>query len=137
MPYREDMSAEMFRLAQSLHEQTREGKIQWSTTDMETGFLFSSTRSGALITKISAGYRLQLLNYAGAIIGTLETARNRGTELSETDSGRYELLEDLYYTARSNALAIQNTIEDMFGVLGLETRPEPEERSLPYRFPCR
>jgi hypothetical protein len=133
MPYKEDMSAEMFRLAQSLQQQTREGKIHWSTTDVETGFLFSSTRSGVLITKTQSGYRLQLLNYAGAIIGTLETARDRGPEGDEDDRGRYEILEDLYYSARSNALAIKNTLEDMFGALGLETGPEPEERPLPYR----
>ncbi len=135
MPYKEDMSAEMLRLAQSLQQQTREGKINWSTTDLETGFLFSGTRSGALIAKTSLGYRLQLLNYAGTIIGTLETARDKGVELSEIDRGRYELLEDVYYSARSNALAIQNTLEDMFGVLGIETGPEPEESSLPCRSP--
>jgi hypothetical protein len=130
MPYKEDMSDEMFRLARSLLQQTREGKIHWSTTDVETEFLFSSTRSSALIAKILSGYRLQLLNYAGAVIGALETTRGRGVESSESDSVRHELLEELYYDARSNALAIQNTLEDMFGALGLETGPEPEERPL-------
>jgi hypothetical protein len=130
MPYKENMSAEMYRLAQSLQQQTREGKIHWSTTDVETGFLFSSTRSSALIAKRPSGYRLQLLNYAGATIGALET-RGSGVDVSETDREQHELLEDLYYTARSNALAIQNTLEDMFGALGIETGPEPEERSLP------
>jgi hypothetical protein len=134
MVYKEDMSAEMLRLAQSLQQQTREGKINWSTTDLETGFLFSSTRSGVLIVKTSSGYRLQLLNYAGMTIGTLETGGGRSPELSEIDRGRNELLESLYYSARSNALAIKNTLDDMFGALGLETGPEPEEKPLSCRL---
>jgi hypothetical protein len=121
MQYKEDMPDEMLRLARSLRSQTQQGQIHWQTTDRDNQFLFSSTRSGALIIKEGANYyTLQLLNSVGSVISTLQSTG------PFDESVRNQLLEELYYSARSDALDIENSLQDMFGTLGIEPGPSPE-----------
>lgn len=129
MPYTEDMPDEMLRLTRRLLEQTRKKQIEWSITDRDDRFLFSSTRSSALIAKNRgpSEYRLWLLNSRGAAIASIETRRSldpaTGDLVEATQNG---MLEELYYSARDSALDVGNTLEDMFNSLGIELGPNAE-----------
>ena len=74
-----------------------------------------------------SGYKLWLLNSHGSPISAIESGQVWSDEAGEfvaTEQG--EILEQLYYSARDNALDVENTLEDMFGSLGIELRPNSE-----------
>jgi hypothetical protein len=135
MPYKEDMPDEMNRLVRRLLEQTRSKQIEWSTTDREDRFLFSSTRSSVIIGKTRqpmpgesvAGYKLWLLNGRGSPISAIESGQVWNDESGQfVATEQSEILEQLYYSARDSALEVENTLEDMFGALGIELGPNSE-----------
>ena len=115
MPYDVDMPEEMLLLARTLLERTKQGKIEWSVTDNDSEFLYSSTRSALLIggDPYEGTYELQLLNHQGSAVATLSN------EAEEEDSEIHRILEELFREARNRALEIDSTLTDIHKALGI------------------
>jgi hypothetical protein len=124
--YKESMPSEMGQITNALLRLTREGKVRWEPTDKDNQYLFSTTRSSTVVSKIPSGngyiYGLQLLNVEGAVVTTF-----RGSVLYDEKLKKWvsddinRKLEELYYQARTNALMIESTLKDIYGALGIDS----------------
>ena len=118
---------EMLQLARVLLEQTKQKKIQWSATDQENQFLYSSAKSAMLIHGIFGHYEdedegdfiLELLNRGGSVAARLGIGLQEADIAGETND--YDLLRQLYLEAQNRALEIDVTLEDIHRALGMET----------------
>jgi hypothetical protein len=132
MPNPQEIRREMLRLAQALLQKTRQGEIQWTATDRENQFLFSSAMSGMLIEGSFGNYddedtgdfTLELLNHGGSVAARLEIGLDEA-EISEDLSQGYQVLERLYLEAQNRALEINSTLDDMRRTLGIEPGSDP------------
>ena len=120
----------MLRLAYSLLQLTRQGKVKWSATDRDNQFLFSSTKSSMLIRGTFGNYdeldegdfALELLNRGGSVAARLEIGFEEEDVPEETQN--YQLMKELYFEVQNRALEIDTTLEDMHRTLGMETDSE-------------
>jgi hypothetical protein len=121
------MRQEMLRLARTLLQQTKEGKIKWTVTDEENEFVFSSTKSAVLIRGSFGNYDeedegdfvLELLNRGGSVAARLETGF--AEEEIPGEAEYYHIVKELYLEVQNRTLEISATLEDMHRALGMET----------------
>jgi hypothetical protein len=110
---------EMKLLAETVLTLTKRGEIQWAVTDDSGSFLYSTTKSSLLINGSPAPepeggeYSLTLVNSKG------DTVAEYNNELEEDNGFRTQLLSDLWYEARNNALDVEDTFRDIRQALGI------------------
>lgn len=110
----------LVRLTEVLLARTREGKISWKPTDDERAFLYTGPGTSALITSH--------LDEDGDNRTTLSVLNSRGTEIesieNEWQAGSpatwNETLDDLYYSARRDALNIDKVLDNFLATLEQE-----------------
>ena len=96
-------------LAKSLLKRTQNGSISWTATDNETVFLFSGTNTSVRIsTSIDRDGDmhtiLSLLNSRGTEVDSIEDGYRAAAISGWEPEDWNEVLDDLYYAARRNAL---------------------------------
>ena len=122
-----ELRQRMIRLAEQLLQRTREGGLQWGTTDDESVYMFSGTNTSALIASKTTpkGNKIMLgvLNSRGAFVEGLSSEWDLETPEDPWSSGPApwnELLEDLYIMARRSPLDVDKVLDDLFADLQKE-----------------
>src|ERR1700761_613590 len=117
-----DKPVEMRSLAHTALELTRLGEIQWAVTDDPDCFLYSGVKSGLMIDGEPmpepdvGAYTLTLVNSKG------DTVAEFSNESEDPPGQRTEILSDLWYAARNNALEVEDTFKDIRQALGISPK---------------
>jgi hypothetical protein len=129
----EALRQRMVKMAEALLEATKQGKITWALTPVETKFIYAGSRSSVTIELASGQYDeditiLSLLNQQGTIVDSLET------EFIKRSGDRYDpaewnsKLEELYHAARRFAHNVDDALESMLSDIERGTPSPPSKK---------
>jgi hypothetical protein len=109
-------------LAKNLLQRTQEGGVSWTATDNETAFLFSGTNSSVQINSYTdrdgdMHTVLSILNSRGTVVDSIEDEFRPAPIDGYEPEDWNEVLDDLYYAARRNALDVDSTLDDLLADL--------------------
>lgn len=98
-------------------KRTREGVLDWRTTDDEAAFLFSGTSSSIIADFYPRKdlYEIRILNSRGTIVESLrsrEVTVDEGPWSSVEPAPWNELLKELHDAARRSALRIDEVLDE-------------------------
>lgn len=100
-------------LAAKLLDQTKQGNLHWSDTDVEEQYLYSASNSSVVVDYFQdRRYVLSLLNSRGTVVESLEM-KEPSEAASSDDVALFGVLEALYEHARRQALRIDQIIDEL------------------------
>jgi hypothetical protein len=126
-------------LAKNLLKRTQDGKISWTATDNDTAFLFSGTSTSVRISTYfdnegESYTELSFLNSRGTVVDSIRDEYHQvssGWEAADWN----EVLDDLYYAARRDALDVDTMLDDFLADLEDENgtrRAAKEQKADPW-----
>jgi hypothetical protein len=114
-----DDRARLLKLAAGLRTLTADGKIQWSPTDDEEGFLYPTTKGSIVIAsrerQFAQAYTLEVLDQSGRVIDRIESDPEDFTPQDVQSA-----LARLHDEARRNALKVDELVNGLFDELGID-----------------
>jgi hypothetical protein len=114
------ITEKLLDLIYKVYKKTIDGSISWKPTVDDYSFIVVLNNGGFTISQNGEDYSISIHNADGVLI---ETIWDRDLPAGIVDENSFTLVSSLYAMARSNALGLDKTIDDMLDNLNAMDLP--------------